>query len=203
MQEDDTFFEFQVERKFPMNGEYHNKLIGEVNNGNALDIGAHVGIWSRQLIKKFNKVYAWEPILSSCECLKKNVPDVTIFPFAAASKQGKSMAKPDKKGNYGGYFLNQDGDQEVIKKVIDDFDFKDISFIQLHVKGMEYDALCGMEKTLSSYKPKIVYQAYSDQLEKFGHVEDDIELFLKSWGYTIESSDLFKSWGITYKVAHI
>ena len=54
-----------------------------------------------------------------------------------------------------------------------------------------------------SCKPKIVYQAYSDQLEKFGHVEDDIELFLKSWGYTIESSDLFKSWGITYKVAHI
>jgi len=62
-----------------MDGTLHRQLIGEVKDGNALDIGAHVGIWSRQLVTKFHNVYAWEPIESNCECLRKNVPEVTIF----------------------------------------------------------------------------------------------------------------------------
>ena len=52
-----------------MDGTLHRQLIGEVKDGNALDIGAHVGIWSRQLVTKFHNVYAWEPIESNCECL--------------------------------------------------------------------------------------------------------------------------------------
>ena len=185
-----------------MDGTLHRQLMGEIKEGNALDIGAHVGIWSRQLVKKFKDVYAWEPIDSNCECLKKNVPEVKIFPFAASSEQGESFARPDVIGNYGGYFLCQTGEKKVIKKVIDDFDFKNISFVQMHIKGMELDAFLGMEKTLTIYRPKIVYQTYSDQLKKFGHTEKDIELFLRSLGYNIESSEIFKPWDITYKVAY-
>lgn len=186
-----------------MDGTLHRQLIGEAKDGNALDIGAHVGIWSRQLVTKFHNVYAWEPIESNCECLRKNVPEVTIFPFAAASEQGKSFAKPDKPGNYGGYFLNHEGDQEVTKKVIDDFDFKDITFVQIHVKGMEFEVLLSMKNTLKKYHPTIVYQAYEHQLKYFGHKDDDIRIFLYDLGYTIELSHLFKPWDITYKVAHI
>ena len=72
----------------------------------------------------------------------------------------------------------------------------------MHIKGMEFDAFLGMEKTLTIYRPKIVYQTYSDQLKKFGHTEKDIELFLRSLGYNIESSEIFKPWDITYKVAY-
>jgi len=186
-----------------MNGNLHNEFFKSVPEGNALDIGAHVGIWSRHLVKQFDNVYAWEPIQSNCECLIKNVPEVTLFPFAAASAQGKSFAKPDVKGNNGGYFLDENGDQEVVKKVIDDFDFKNITFIQMHIKGMEYDALQGMKKTLTLYHPTIVYQSYSHQLKKYGHTEENIELFLTNLGYSIELSDTFKPWDITYKVARI
>jgi len=37
----------------------------------ALDIGANVGLWSRDLVQHFNKVIAFEPVAMFRECLKK------------------------------------------------------------------------------------------------------------------------------------
>ena len=199
IQDDDSFFEYMYSSGFPMDGSIHREILKSVPKGNAIDVGAHVGIWSRQLTKKFDEVYAWEPIESNCECLRQNVPDVKIFPFAAASKQSKKFAKPDQEGNYGGYQLNEEEGEEVIVKVIDDFDFKNITFIQMHIKGMEYDALLGLERTIEKYLPTIVYQAYPHQLKQYGHSEEDIEVYLTSFGYKIELFQEFKPWDITYK----
>ena len=201
VQDDDSFFQFQYDRGFPMDGSLHSKIVESVPNGNALDVGAHVGIWSRTLTKKFKEVYAWEPIESNCECLRTNAPNAKIFPFAAASKQGKSKAQPDIEGNYGGYFLDEEGDEDVLMKVIDDFDFRDITFIQLNTKGMEYEALLGMKKTIQTYKPTIVYQAYDHQLYKYKHSSYDIERFLTNLDYTIEVNKDFREWDITYFIA--
>ena len=86
-------------------------------------------------------------------------------------------------------------------KVIDDFDFRDITFIQLHTKGMEYEALLGMKRTIQIYKPTIVYQAYDHQLYKYKHSSYDIERFLTNLDYTIEVNKDFREWDITYFVA--
>ena len=201
VQDGDTFFQYQYDRGFPMDGSLHRIILDKIpDGGTALDIGAHVGIWSRQLTEKFDNVYAWEPVESSCECLRVNVPNVTIFPFAAASKQGHGFVEPDIEGNYGGYFLSDKG-EKVLIKVIDDFDFQNITFIQMHIKGNEFDALLGCKKTIELNRPTIVYQAYEHQLEKFGHSVNDIERFLTDLGYTIENTQLFKEWEITYFVA--
>ena len=68
----------------------------------------------------------------------------------------------------------------------------------MHIKGMEYDALLGLERTIEKYLPTIVYQAYPDQLKQYGHSEEDIEVYLNSFGYKIESLQEFKPWDITY-----
>ena len=39
----------------------------------ALDIGANVGLWSRDLVKSFNRVIAFEPVSLFRECLESNV----------------------------------------------------------------------------------------------------------------------------------
>jgi FkbM family methyltransferase len=212
VQDDDTFFQMQYDRKFPMDGELHQAILDTVPyGGNALDIGAHVGIWSRQLVKKFDTVYAWEPIGSNSECLRYNVPNVVIIPFAAATKKGIGAMKTDVVGNYGGYCLSShaplashqwsDSDRVVKTQVIDDHQFKNISFVQLHVKGGEYEALLGCEKTLEQYHPTIVYQAYEHQLRIFKHTVHDIETFLTNLGYTIELNNTFAQWDITYYIA--
>ena len=35
----------------------------------ALDVGAHVGIWSRNLVEKFKNIYAFEPVPKHIEIL--------------------------------------------------------------------------------------------------------------------------------------
>ena len=42
--------------------------------GVAVDIGANVGLWSRDLATKFARVIAVEPVSEFQECLKRNVP---------------------------------------------------------------------------------------------------------------------------------
>ena len=39
----------------------------------ALDVGAHVGIWSMRLAEKFKRVYAFEPVPKHIECWKQNM----------------------------------------------------------------------------------------------------------------------------------
>ena len=64
VQDEDTFFEYQYKRNFPMDGSLHRNILDKVpTGGNALDIGAHVGIWSRQLVRKFDEVYSWDCLL--------------------------------------------------------------------------------------------------------------------------------------------
>ena len=41
------------------------------SRGIALDIGANVGLWSRDLVKNFAKVIAFEPVGLFRECLEK------------------------------------------------------------------------------------------------------------------------------------
>ena len=69
----------------------------------------------------------------------------------------------------------------------------------MHIKGMEYDALLGLERTIEKYLPTIEYQAYPHQLKQYGHSEEDIEVYLTSFGYKIELLQEFKPWDITYK----
>ena len=59
--------------------EVHRKAIldfikeqkGEL--GNALDIGAHVGFWLKDMCKEFKQVYAFEPINAVRDCIHHNV----------------------------------------------------------------------------------------------------------------------------------
>ena len=43
------------------------------NRGVALDIGANIGLWSRDLCRHFNRVIAFEPVSEFRECLALSV----------------------------------------------------------------------------------------------------------------------------------
>ena len=51
-----------------------NEVMPHVSNRDvALDIGAHVGIWSMRLAQNFKRVIAFEPVPKHIECWKKNM----------------------------------------------------------------------------------------------------------------------------------
>ena len=60
----------------------------------AIDIGAHVGIWTRRLAKDFENVIAFEPLQKHIECHKKNcegLDNVTLNEVALSDNNGSGI----------------------------------------------------------------------------------------------------------------
>ena len=58
--------------------EFDNIMNHHISNWDvALDVGAHVGIWSTRLAERFKKVIAFEPVPKHIECWKQNMQRFT------------------------------------------------------------------------------------------------------------------------------
>ena len=165
------------------------------NRGLALDIGAHVGIWSKRLASEFKKVLSFEPIPEHIECWKQNVKEdnVTMIPSAVSNVKGKRPIK------YTNYFtglstfhynvrqmeieyngLLSKNPNNVLNRVeqnpkdmvvdtclIDDYNLDKVDFIKIDVEGHELQALTGAEKTLKEYKPVIYIEITRSNVKQY------------------------------------
>lgn len=165
------------------------------NRGLALDIGAHVGIWSKRLASEFKKVLSFEPIPKHIECWKQNVKEdnVTMIPSAVSNVKGKRLIK------YTNYFtglstfhynvrrmeieyngLLSKNPNNVLDSVeqnpkdvlvdtclIDDYNLEKVDFIKMDVEGHELQALAGAEKTLKEYKPVIYIEITRSNVKQY------------------------------------
>src|SRR3990167_8000262 len=61
----------------------------------AVDIGAHCGLWSMHLAKKFQSLHAFEPVPLFRQCFEKNViaRNVQLYACALGSVTGKVRMK--------------------------------------------------------------------------------------------------------------
>ena len=147
VQDDDTFFPQMIENGFPITGENayekHEILLNNCDLDpskfrTAVDIGAHVGIWSKFLSGKFNDVVSFEPSASNCEYFNKNtvgLSNITLHqvalhdkvldaPFGNSVKiysRDNTLNIPDatlsirqlQNGNHGSYRLINDDDSNI------------------------------------------------------------------------------------------
>ena len=100
--------------------EVHRKAIldfvkeqkGEL--GNALDIGAHVGFWLKDMCKEFKRVYAFEPINAVRDCIHHNVKadNYKLLPYGLSNKEGtlKVVWNENETGNT---YISENGDTEI------------------------------------------------------------------------------------------
>ena len=137
----------------------------------AIDIGAHVGLWSKRLVKDFKHVYCFEPLEKHIECWHKNVTkefnNVDIYDVALSDVEGTSeMTVPFKNSgmstlNYHEYIPNDYIKENVQTRTLDSYDFDKIDFIKIDVEDHEYKVLRGAQKTIEKYKP-IIYIELND-----------------------------------------
>ena len=153
-----------------------NRALTQVNNWNlAIDIGANIGLWSRDLTNYFDKTICFEPNSNCIEYLKKNITieKAIIYNHALGSKnEDKELFAPVNSG--GSSFINNvkidynsDGSKiygkwpqrtkkQLVKvKKLDDFKFSKVDFIKIDVQGYEYEVLKGAKKTLGINSPII------------------------------------------------
>ena len=151
----------------------------------ALDIGANVGLWSRDLVKSFSRVIAFEPVALFRECLESNVTgeNFEVRPIALGDQNtmGTMIITED---NSGSTHLDPDtigtGNIQVVR--LDNLNFHDISYIKVDCEGYEYRILQGAEQTIRHCRPIVVieqksHNTYSKQYGQFAAIK-----LLKEWG---------------------
>ena len=189
----DTHFENKIDGE----GNYQRKQFNTVlkyikpeDRGLFIDVGAHVGLWSRMAQKAgFKDILAFEPDEDNYECLDENIDEAFLCNFALSDEDGKALLVKEKQDNSGAKSLNADGkwgEDDLIgvqcfdkhfHSIKDEFDLTKQILIKIDVQGYEAKVVRGMKKFIQEYKPIIIVEQWLNGKEDF-----EATMILKSYG---------------------
>lgn len=153
------------------------------NSGFAIDVGAHVGMWTLELAKRFRLVMAIEPNGDNFECLQANagtLENVRLRLAALGDCAGRVHTEVAQ-GCSGDSFVMPGG--EIGMWRLDDLgDMGAVDFVKLDCIGYELPALVGMEQMLRQYRPCVCVEQKPGRAERFGFPQTGAIDYLKSLG---------------------
>lgn len=123
---------------------------------NAIDIGAHCGLWAWDMCKYFKHVHAFEPVEAHRECFHANMEGQTnwnLYPYALGERDAEVLMEIEK-DNTGHTHIGDHGEPAEMRR-LDDFNLTDISFIKMDCEGYEYFVCLGAKETILSNRPVI------------------------------------------------
>ena len=177
--------------------EQFDEVIPHISNRDvALDVGAHVGIWSMRLAQHFKRVIAFEPVPKHQECWKKNMenfvkenPDwgnyTTLHNVALGHENGTATMKVPDTTNTGMASLVHEiynvrtqerwvqpgwekfPEIQVKTRTLDSYEFEKIDFMKIDVEWFELRVLQGAEQTIRKHKPVMYVEMHDTQAFNF------------------------------------
>jgi FkbM family methyltransferase len=167
----------------------------------ALDVGAHYGSWSRHLARKFDSVWAFEPVAATFECLVENTR-----PFANIHAIQKAVGDASRRTRVGigkmyhhpgmeTVIADVNGDTEMVK--IDEFNLGQVDFLKIDVEGFEHQVLLGAQATILRNRPIISLEENVRGPLEHGVPNGTCQKQLEAWGarlLSIKSEDLIFGW---------
>jgi len=154
------------------------------NRRRAIDIGAHVGLWSLDMTRDFEHVESFEPVAAHRDCFVKNVNGANLYPYACGEEPGR-VSMQSAETSSGDTTVVPGDDVEMV--VLDDYDFKDVDFVKIDCEGYELFVLRGMEKTLLREKPTIIVEQKPGHAQRFGLKETEACDYLKGLGFRFKA----------------
>lgn len=165
----------------------------------AVDVGAHVGLWSMMMRHDFKAILAFEPMAEHIACFKMNLEgrsNVDLQEIALGAEAGELKMSPTS-ANSGNAHINPRGRRKVDVKRLDDFKFNHLDFLKIDVEGFELDVLKGGEKTVRHFRPVVIVEQKPGNAERFGYRQTEAVDLLKSWGARLrfeKGGDYCLSW---------
>lgn len=148
----------------------------------AVDIGAHVGLWSMQLAKKFSRVHAFEPVAKNRECYRLNLKgtDFRLHECALGDREATVNVTTDPTCSAASMV---DGFGEVPMRRLDSFNLNDVDFIKIDTEGYELFVVRGAEETIKFWRPTIIVEQKGHGMERHGFRKEEAAELIESWGY--------------------
>lgn len=173
----------------------------------ALDVGAHVGLWTRVLAHEFHWVHAFEPLAGHHACLQRNCEGLanvlTYGGFALGDREGLVglCSVQDNSGNAHVCSPAAEGATVLPVRRIDDL-LDDasmvVSFMKIDVEGYELEVVKGAEQLIKRTHPVMVVEQKPGYAERYGFKTYAVIDLLKSWGASIvwvKAGDYCLRWG--------
>jgi len=173
--------------------------------GVALDVGGHIGLWSRVLAHTFNRVIAFEPLPALIPHFKYNTADcenVRLIEFAVSDECGEIelATVADNSGN--GHVVPADAAPGVLVHhtqcvTLDSLNIHDVDFIKIDVEGWERHVIEGGQRLIRRDHPVMVVEQKPGNAERYGDKQHAAVRLLESWGYAVvweRSGDFCLRW---------
>ena len=160
--------------------------------GTAIDIGACVGFWAKDLCKIFKEVICFEPYNPSAACLEKNLnyyENYKLHRIALSSNEYGIKRFFFNKESIGGNSFEEEGGSfknfiDIPKRTLDSFNLKNVNYIKMDVQFHELEVLKGATKTLTNNDPVLCIEC-SQRNEKEINYTNEIIKYLKELKYSI------------------
>lgn len=164
----------------------------------ALDIGAHVGTWSRILAARFDRVEAFEPMPDHCDCFRRNVlaDNVALHEVALGARAGEAKLRLTS-GNSGHTHIAPDGQLAVEMHTLDEYAFDEVDFVKIDCEGYEHDVLMGGLETLRRCRPVLIVEQKPNNGRRYGHGDHGALDLLKRMGARVvaqKAGDYVLTW---------
>ena len=132
----------------------------------SIDVGAHVGLYTCELVRLCRHVLALEPNPDSARVLRRLCPEARIIVAAASSRAGRATLHiPDREPGLGTVELENPVATRACRRLavervtLDSIVDRPVGFIKIDVEGHEMEVLKGARTILERDRPNILVEA--------------------------------------------
>ena len=149
----------------------------------AMDVGAHIGLQSMQLVRRFESVIAFEPLAIHGACFRRNVASrrATLMPCALGAEQAEVGVQT---GADSSAETRIAGPGPLPMRRLDDLglDAAPVDLLALDCEGYELFVLQGAEALLRAQRPTVIVEQRPGAARCHGLIERDAVDYLKGLG---------------------
>lgn len=186
----DSFLKVSDYKRNGFQREHLDAALGFVTKWDyAIDVGAHVGFWASDMVRKFGTVYCLEPSPDTFACLAKNMAEFNnahLMNIAVGDKPGfcKMTRDENRAKNSGSDYVRPIKEGVIRMCSIDSLNLPGCDFLKIDVEGFELAVLRGAKQLIRDHWPVISMECDKKfASRRYGWPNHEAEAFLIKRGY--------------------